>query len=423
MKKVIALVVFLFLPYVAASLIEVTSFTFDPETPNPNEPVTITVRLANKGYTDDVHITCRLFVNYHLHDVKIVPIPPRSSSAVSFLWYAEPGTHLFSVETSYYKDNTEYTDTFYADITVFGPEDEIDYFAEATTLYNRKSFIQAKIMFEQAKRIFEEEQNTEGAVSCEEYILQCEQYIEATQLYNQAETAFKEKDFDSALIYYQQAKSLYSILGDETAAVCEERIQSIQKEQKIAINPYYVVLIIVVVVVAAFFWLRKKNQPDLPKYIPEQRAKRLFTDEQPEIVKELETIESKLDTKDPQMFKSLVEDFKSTERHFDKEEHPPQEVKYVEETMEGLKGKIKEKGKRLQHIQTLKELSIRCDALLDQPVGDLVDAYNIYAQLHNAFDRLPHMGVAEEEEVKAKLKEYYQFIQEQAKSSQSERKS
>ena len=422
MKKVIALVVFLFLPYAAASLIEVTSFTFNPETPEPNEPVTITVRLANKGYTDDVQITCRLFVNYHLHDVKVIPILPRSSSAASFVWYAEPGTHLFSVETSYYKDNTEYTDTFYTDITVFGLEDEIDYFAEATALYNKKSFIQAKIMFEQAKRIFEEEQNTEGAVSCEEYILRCDQYIEASQLLNQAETAFKEEKFDSALLYYQQAKSLYTILGDETADICEERIQYIQKEGEIEINPYYIVLIVAaIVVVAAFFWLRKKNQPDLPKYIPEQP--KLFANEQPEIVKEVETIESKLDTRDPQMFKSLVEDFKSTERHFDKEEHPPQEVKYVEETIKGLKGKIKEKGKRLQHIQTLKELSARCDALLNQPVGDLVDAYNIYAQLQNTFDNLPAMGVAEEEEVKAKLKEYYQFIQEKAKSSQSERKS
>lgn len=423
MKKVIALLLFLLLPYAAASQIEVTSFTFDPETPNPNDSVTITVRLANKGYTDDIQVTCRLFIDYNLHDVKVVPIPRRSSSAVSFLWYAEIGTHLFSLDTSYYKDNTEYTDTFYADITVFGPEEEIDYFAEAVALYNRESFIQAKIMFEQAKRTFEEENNTEGAVSCEEYIVRCDQYVEATQVYNQAEAAFKERDFGAALTYYQQAKSLYSMLGDEKAIFCEERIQQIQEEQKIRINPYYVVLPIIVVV-CLFFWLRRKKQPDLPRYVPEQQAKRLFENtEQPEIVKELETIESKLDTRDPQTFKSLVEDFKNTERHFDKKEYTPQEVHYVEETMEGLKGKIKEKGKRLQHIQTLKELSKQCDALLNQPVDDLVDAYNTYAQLHNAFDRLPDVGVPEQEEVKAKLKEYYQFIQVQAKSSRSETQS
>ncbi len=424
MKKVIALLLFLLLPYAAASQIEVTSITFDPETPNPNDHVTITVRLANKGYTEDVQVTCRLFIDYDLHDVKVVPIPPRSSSAVSFLWRAEIGTHLFSVETSYYKDNTEYTDTFYADVTVFGVEEEIDYFAEAVALYNKESFIQAKIMFEQAKRVFEEEKNTEGAVSCEEYIVRCDQYVEAAQLYNQAETAFNEKDFSAALTYYQQAKSLYSILGDEKATVCEERIQQIQEEQKIRINPYYVVPVIVVFVVIALFWLRRKKQPDLPRYVPEQRAKKLFENtEQPEIVRELETIESRLDTKDPETFKLLVEDFKEKEHHFDKEEYTQKEATYVEETMEGLKGKIKEKGKRLQYIQTLKELSKRCDALLNQPVGDLVEAYNTYAQLRNAFDRLPDIGVYEQEEVKAKLTEYYHFIQEKAKSSQSETQS
>lgn len=431
MKKAVALVLLLlilFMSFGYASHIEVTDFLFDPEEPQPGEPVTILIRLANKSYDQDIEVTCRLFINGELHDVKVVPVNRRSSSPVSFVWSAQPGIHTFSLETSYYVGPAEYTDTFPEYLTVPGAEEEIDYFSEALQLYQEQKVVKAKVMFEQAKHVFEQEQNIEQALLCEEYILKCDQYVEADQLFDRAEDAYTHEDLPSALTYYQQAKSLYQLLEDEKASLCEERIQDIDETQrKQAQRPYYLVLLLpVAAAVIAFFWLRRqKPPPPLPQYVPEphKREKRLFKnvdEESPEIVKTLHKIESRLDTSDPEDFKSLVDDFKKEDAAFDKSVYTSQEADHIQEDMGVLKEKIKEKGKRLQDVQRLKDLNKQCDALLDQPVGNLVDAYNRYAHLHNVFDQIPDLGVAEQETVRAKLKEYYQYIQEQAKSGQSE---
>lgn len=437
MKKAVTLILFLFIffaSHVSASHIEVTTLLFDPEQPHPDESVTILIRLANKSYTNDVKVTCRLFINGDLHDVKVVPVAHRSSSAVSFMWLAQPGAHVFSLEMSYYLDNTEYTDTFFQHLTVPGHEEEIDYFSEALQRYDNKNYVKAKVFFEQAKRTFEETYDMEQASVCEEYILLCDQYIEASQLFQHAEEAYTQEDLSSALALYQQAKSLYQLLEDDQAAVCDERIQEIQEAQrKKAELPYYLYLLLpVAAAVIAFVWLKtRKPPPPLPDYVPEKKLERMekktekkglfdLDTEEPEIVQELHKIESQLDTHDPETFKSLVREFKAREVRFDKKEYTQQEAEYVEESLDILKEKIKERGKKLQNIQKLRDLHKRCDNLLNQPVGDLLDAYNRYAQLHNAFDQLPDLGIPEQHEVKAKLNEYYQFIQQQAKSEQSE---
>lgn len=428
MKKVGALILFLLISlmpfYLLASEIEVTTFIFDPEVPQPGESVSILIRLANKSYDEDIKATCRLFIDGDLHDVKIVPITRRSSCAVSFSWTAVPGTHTFSLEMSYYKGNAEMTDTFLQYLTVPGAEEKIDYFSEAVSRYENGNFEQAKIMFEQAKRIFEEEQNMEQALTCEEYIQKCDQYIEANQLFQQAEEAYGQEDFASALTLYYQAKSLYESLSDNKASVCNARIQEIEEiQRKKAQRPYYLFLLLpVAAAVVAFLWLKRtKPPPPLPKYVPEHKEKKLFQNvPESEIVRELHRIESQLDTRDPGTLKSLVEDFKEQEAHFDKKEYDQQEGDYIKESLEEVKGKIRERGRQLQDIQKLRNLSRKCDALLNQPVGDLVDAYNRYAQLHNLFDKIPYLGVPEQEEVRAKLADYYQFIQQQARSGQSE---
>jgi hypothetical protein len=421
MKKAVFLILLLLTSYVAASQIEVTSVNFSPEEPQPEESVTITIRLANKGYKNDVEVTCRLFIDGELHDVKVVPVDRRSSSGVSFTWVAQPGEHFFVLEMSYYIEHAEISDTFSQSLTVWGAEEEIDYFSEALTLYEKGSFLQAKITFEQAKRVFEENQETEKAVTCEEYITQCDQYMEANQLYEQGERAFREMDFASAITFYQQAKSVYLLLEDEKATLCEQRIQEINEEQrKQAERPYYLFLLLpVAAAVIAIIWLKKKKpSPPLPEYVPEHKVKPLFMEdtEQPAMVKELHEIESQLDTEDPQTFKSLVRDFKEKEQHYAGKKYNPEEAHYIEEKLKGVKEEIREKGKRLQSIQKLADLKARCEALLDQPMGDVLDAYNKYAQLQNAFDHIPDLGVPEQEEVRAKLKEYYDFIQEEAKS-------
>lgn len=431
MKKRVTLILSIFIlctSYLSAAHIEVTNFSFDPQQPQPDEPVTILIRLANKSYDQDMEVTCRLFIDSVLHDVKVVPVTRRSSSGVSFIWTAQPGDHIFSLEMSYYIDRIEYTTNFFQYLTVPGGEEEIDFYSEALRLFNNGSFIQAKLFFEQAKRVFEENQDMEQALVCEEYILQCNQYIEAIQKFEQAEKAYKEKDFITALPLYQQASSLFSSLDDSKAVECEERIQEIQENQenqrKKANRIYYIVFSLpVLAAVIAFLWLRRKPPPSpLPHYAPEKRVKRLFNEEpEPEIVKELHTIESRLDTKDPQTFKSLVKDFKKQEVTFDKKEYSPQEAELITENLKTVKEELREKGKKLQDIEKLKDINRRCDMLLDQPMGDLVDAYNTYAQLHNVFDQIPYLGIPEQDQVKAKLKEYYQFIQEKAKSQQSER--
>ncbi len=448
MKKVYALILFLLIYNLTASQIEVTSFTFDPENPDPGDSVTILVRLTNKSYETDMDVTCRLFINETLHDVKIVPIGRRSSSQVSFSWTAEPGYHSFSLEMSYYTAHTENAETFIQYLTVLGTE-EIDYFAEAVALYEKESFIQAKIMFEQAKQIFEANQETERAVDCEEYIMKCDQYIEALQLYEKAEKALAAEDFASALLNYSQAKTVYESLNDRRARLCEEKIQSIYDMQRKQRTYTYSILILVPVatLVVAVVWLRRrkihflrKKPPSFPEYVPEQRMrketqkkekyeekiekerKRLFEDtEKPAVMKELERIESQINTEDPQTFRSLIEDFKDQESHFDKRDYTEGEAEYIEETMETVKESLKERGKRLQDIQKLRDVKRRITHLLDQPIDDLVDAYNRYAKLQNTFDQIADLRTEEQEEVRARLREYYQSIQQQAKSEQVER--
>lgn len=433
MKKAVALILFALIlcsSYLSAAQIEVTSLIFHPEEPQPDESVTILIRLANKGYDQDAEVTCRLFIDGELHDVKVVPVARRSSSGVTFMWLAQPGNHIFSLEMSYYVGATEHTDTFFQYLNVPGAAEEIDYFSKAVQLYEVESYIQAKIMFEQAKRQFEEIEDTEQALACEEYILRCDQYVEATQLFQQAEEAYTSEDFDSALIYYQQAKSLYQLLHDDKATVCEGKITEIkaqqEKEKESTEPPYYLVLLLpVAAAVIAFFWLRRKQPPPpLPKYVPEQKVKKLFKEEDeraPEIVKEMQKIESQLATEDPETFKSLVNDFKKQDETFDKKEYTPEEAQHIEENMETLKEKIKQRGRTLQDMQKLKDLHNQCNMLLNQPVGDLVDAYNTYARLHNTFDQIPDLQTPEQEEVRTKLREYYSFIQQKAKSGQSER--
>lgn len=430
MKKAVTLILFLLISYLSASQIEVTAFIFTPEEPQPGESVTILVRLTNKSYDVDVEVTCRLFIDGSLYDVKVVPVNRRSSSEVSFVWPAYPGDHEFALEMSYYVERTELTDTFVQYLDVPGTEEQIDYFSQALSLYQQGSYLQAKIMFQQAKRVFEEAQDMDQATVCEEYILRCDQYYQAAQLYEQAETAYAQEDLNSALMYYQQAQSVYHLLEDDKATLCEQRIQEIyEKQRKQAEPPYYLILLIPVAaaVIAGLYLRKKKSPPHLPDYVPEQRLreekpKKLFAEdtEKPEIAKKLDRIESGLDTSDIQTFKTLVRDFKKQEILLDKEELTPDEAASVKESLDTVKEKIKEKGKKLQDTQKLKDLQDRVELLLDEPVEDLVDAYNKYAQLHNAFDQIPDLGTAEQEEVRAKLREYYQFIQHQAKSVQSE---
>ncbi|MGC1122397.1 MAG: hypothetical protein WBA22_14995 [Candidatus Methanofastidiosia archaeon] len=433
MNKVCALILFLLIPYLAASQLEVTSFIFSPQEPQPGEQVIITARLANKSYDQDIEATCRLFVNDELYDVKVVPVSHRSSSGVSFEWIAHPGQHHFALYMSYYQEHIEYSDTFHQYLTVQGAQEEYDYFSEAVTLFDSEKYLQAKVTFDQARKVFEEKNDTDNAVLCEEYILKCGQYIEANQWYTQAEEAFYQKDYVNAPIYYQRAKSVYAVLGDGKAAECQARLDEIKEIQKKGKGyPSYLFLFLPIgALVVAVWWLkRKKTGPELPDYVPEKklekpeqrkREKPLFKDAVDlGIVRTLDVIESQLDTQSPDTFKSLVREFKKQEQKFVQEEHELEEAQHIEQNMETLKDKIKKKGKRLQDIQRLKDLSRRCDALLNEPVGDLVDAYNQYARLNNEFDRIPNTGFPEEEEVKEKLKEYYQFIQEKARSEQSE---
>lgn len=426
MKKAVAVLLFLLISYLSASQIEVTAFLFDPEQPQPGDTVTISIRLTNKSYDINTEITCRLFVNGELFDVKVVPVDRRSACAVTFTWVAIPGDHVFSLEMSYYVERTEMTDTFSQSFFVAGTEEEIDYFSKALSSYEAKSYLQAKILFEQAKYIFEQENDIEKATECEEYIQECDQYIEAAQVFDQAEKAYQSKTYDTALTYYQQAQSLYKILNDERAVQCEEKIQEINEYQrKQAEPPYYLYLSLpVVAAVIAFIWLkRRKPPPPLPDYVPEKRReekpKGLFMEanrEKPEIGHNIDRIESGLDTEDVQTFKSLVRELKKQEIRFDEKEHSPEEAAYIKERLDIVKERVKEKGKRLQDMQKLKELEKKVDILLDEPVGELVDAYNKYAQLHNAFDQIPHRGLPQQDKIKSKLDEYYQFIQLHAKS-------
>ncbi|MBU6998296.1 MAG: hypothetical protein HXS42_11610 [Theionarchaea archaeon] len=435
MNKVCALILFLLIPYLAVSQLEVTSFTFSPQEPQPGEQVTLIVRLANKSYDQDIEATCRLFLNDELYDVKVVPVSHRSSSGVTFEWIAYPGQHHFALYMSYYQENIEYSDTFHEYLTVQGAPEEYDYFSEAVTLFNSEKYLQAKVVFGQAQTVFEDRNDTDNAVLCEEYILKCEQYIEANQLYTQAEESFYQKDYVNAPIYYQQAKSLYAILGDGRAAECQARLDEIGEIQSQRKGEGYISYLFLLLpagaLVIAVWWLRRrKGGSELPDYVPEKelekpqqrsREKPLFRDAgEPGIFRTLDTIESQLDTQSPDTFKSLVREFRKQEQKFVQEEHELEEAQQIKQSMVNLKDKIKEKGKRLQDIQRLKDLSRKCDALMDGPVGDLVDAYNHYARLQNEFDGIPSTGSPEEEELKEKLKEYYQFIQEKAKSEQSE---
>jgi uncharacterized protein YaaR (DUF327 family) len=433
MNKACALIVFLLIPYLAASQLEVTAFIFSPQEPQPGDGVTISIRLANKSYDQDIEATCRLFVDDQLYDVKVVPVSHRSSSGVSFEWIAHPGQHHFALYMSYYQEHAEYSDTFHQYLTIPGAQEEYDYFSEAVTLFNNEKYLQAKVAFDQAKRVFEEKGDTDNAVTCEEYILKCEQYIEANQWYTQAEEAFYQEDYVNAPLYYQRAQSLYSILGDGRAAECQVRLDELEEMQKKGeYNPSYLFLLLPAgALVVAVWWLkRKKTGPELPEYVPEKRLEKPVQRErekplfkgvgEPGIVRTLGTIEEQLDTESPDAFKSLVREFKKQEQKFVQEEHEPEEARHIEQNMETLKDKIKEKGKRLQDIQRLKDLSRRVNALLEEPVGDLVDAYNQYARLHNEFDKIPVTESVEEEEVKEKLREYYKFIQEKARSEQSE---
>jgi len=320
-------------------------------------------------------------------------------------------------------------------------EEEIDYFSEALTLYQNGSYLQAKIMFEQAKRVFNEDQDIDSATVCEGYILRCDQYFQATQLYQQAEDFYAQEDFITALTYYQQAQSVYQLLEDDRASLCEERILEIrEKQSKQGEPPYYLILLVPVAaaVIAAIWLIKRKPPPPLPDYVPEkkigkEKPKRLFEEvegeregegeiggEKPEILEKLEKIESALDTENIHTFKSLVRDFKKQEIRFDKEEYTPKEAAYTERSLESVREKIKEKGKRLQDTKKLEDLREEVDALLNEPVGDLIDAYNKYARLHNVFDQIPDLQIQEQEDLKTKLKEYYEFIQQQAKSEQSQ---
>ena len=441
MKKAVVLSLFLLISYVSASQIEVTAFIFHPEAPQPGESVTILIRLTNRSYDKDAEVTCRLFVDGSLYDVKVVPVNRRSSSEVSFVWPAYPGEHEFSLEMSYYMERTEVTDTHFQYLEVPGTEEEIDYFSEALTLYQNGSYLQAKIMFEQAKRVFNEDQDIDSATVCEEYILRCDQYFQATQLYQQAEDFYAQEEFITALTYYQQAQSVYQLLEDDRASLCEERISEIrEKQSKQGEPPYYLILLVPVVaaVIAAVWLIKRKPPPPLPDYVPEkkigkEKPKRLFEEEEregegkgeiggekPEISEKLEEIESALDTENIHTFKSLVRDFKKQEIRFDKEEYTPEEAAYTERSLESVREKIKEKGKRLQDTKKLEDLREEVDALLNEPVGDLIDAYNKYARLHNVFDQIPDLQIQEQEDLKIKLKEYYEFIQQQAKSEQSQ---
>ena len=269
--------------YLSASHIEVTNFSFDPQQPQPDESVTLLIRLANKSYDQDMEVTCRLFIDSVLYDVKVVPVTRRSSSGVSFAWTALPGDHIFSLEMSYYIDRIEYTNTFFQYLTVPGGEEEIDFYSEAVRLFNNGSFLQAKLFFEQAKRIFEENLDIEQALVCEEYIIQCSQYVEAIQKFEQAEKAYKQEDFVTALPLYQEAELLFLSLDDERATLCEERMQEIlktQEDQKKKTNRiYYIVFSLpVIAAVVAFLWLRRKPPPPspLPHYTPEKKVKRLI---------------------------------------------------------------------------------------------------------------------------------------------------
>ncbi|MBU7031630.1 MAG: hypothetical protein HXS53_03790 [Theionarchaea archaeon] len=431
MKKAVGLILFFILissSYVTASYIEVTAFIFDPEEPSPGEPVTILVRLANKNYDQDYTVTCRLFVDGILHDVKIVPVERRSSTSVSFRWYAEVGAHVFSLEMSYFADRTETTTAASREIFLPGEEPEIDFYLEAQNLFSAGSYLQAKIMFEQAKRLFEEEQDIEKALSCEEYILTCDRYLEANRLFSQAEEAYQQDNLPLALTYYQQAQFIYEDLGDQRATTCQEKIDEIYTTPQSRNEfPYYILLLIPVAaaLIAVVYLARKKPPPPLPSYVPEKKIEtRLFQEEdvgrRPEIYRELRKIENHIDTDDPQAFKSLVEDFKKQEIHFDKTDFDPEEAEYLEKNIGKLKHRLKTKGKTLQDTQKLHDLKKRCEILLAEPVGDLVDAYNRYAQLQNSFDQISYLGTPEQEEVKSKLKEYYEFIQREAKTRQSE---
>ena len=431
MKKAVGLILFLFIfasSYANASHIQVTAFLFDPEEPMPGEHVTLLIRLANTHYEQDYSVTCRLFVDGVFHDVKVVPVDRRSSSAVSFRWYAESGTHVFAVEMSYYTDRVEVTASASQELFIPGDEPTIDFYSEALNLYAMENFLRAKIMFEQAKRVFEEQQDTEKALSCEEYILTCNQYIEANQIFSQAEQAYKQDNLPLALTYYQQAQFIYQELGDEKATLCQEKIDEIYTTPQTTKELPYVYLLLIPVaaaIIAVIYLVRKKPPPPLPGYEPEKKIEtRLFQEEdvekKPEIFSKLKNIEDNLDTDNPQKFKSLVEDFKKQEIHFDKTDFDPEEAEYLEENIGKLKKRLKNKGKILQDTQKLHDLKKRCEILLSEPVGDLVDAYNRYAQLQNAFDQISHLDSLEQEEVRAKLKEYYEFIQSEARTQKSE---
>ncbi|KYK37614.1 MAG: hypothetical protein AYK18_09525 [Theionarchaea archaeon DG-70] len=261
----------------------VTNLQFSPPQPQSGENVTISVVAVNYTQRITSDVVVEFLVNNGLSSRQTITLTAGASQPITFGWTAQPGTFTFLVRAQTAGDNNRRNDSVTQRFTLGGGATEIEaLYQQAIAYYAQENYIQAQNLFGTVAAQYTDVGEFGKAAEASQYEELCGSYIQAETLMTQGEQAFQSGENEQAVQYFEQAKNIYSQIGDtEKQALAQQRLDEVRAQEPF-LNKYMMAGIIGVaaVILAAFLISRRRGRPQAPsRYQAEPSASRFRLEE------------------------------------------------------------------------------------------------------------------------------------------------
>ena len=227
------------------------------------ENVILTVAVVNYTQRQIVDVEVEFLVNNRLVSRKAVILPAGASQPVSFEWIAEVGTFTLVVKARAMGDFNNRNDFVNQKIVLGSDTEQIDLlYGEAITLYTQENYTQAQNLFATVGAWYTQMGEPVKASEARQLQELCNSHIQAQMLIDLGEQALQMGDSEQATQYFEQARDIYTQIGDtEKQDLLQQKLEAIGN-QVIRLKYVYILVcmaVVAVIIVAKMAITRRRH--------------------------------------------------------------------------------------------------------------------------------------------------------------------
>ena len=241
--------------------------------PRPGENVTVSVAAVNYTQRLISDVVVEFLVNTNVVSRQVVTLSAGISLNITFGWTAQRGDATFQVRSHTEGDSNRRNDTVTQVIIIGSGTEDIDIlYEEAVSLYTQEDYKGAESLFAVVIAQYMELGELDRAGEANKFQNICNTYIEAEGLMNLGEEAFQIENYEEAAQYFEDARDLYSGIGDTRKEnQAQQKLNEARDAQKPLLPVPYIVLVggIVGAILVIVMWRRYSSGERPSRYTVE----------------------------------------------------------------------------------------------------------------------------------------------------------